>query len=150
MAPRGLRIRRAGVRGAPPVDAEAAERLVRDYLDAFNRRRPLTGARLAAPDITIRLPAAGGFGGREHRGRTATGRLLLRVLWHSRGTLRMEPRSIEADDGNTVIARTHNTAHRGKERLDLEMTLRFEIRHGRIAAMEESVEDLDSWRTFWA
>jgi hypothetical protein len=28
--------------------------------------------------------------------------------------------------------------------------LRFDIRDGRVAAMEESVEDLDAWRAFWA
>jgi hypothetical protein len=88
--------------------------------------------------MTIRLPEAGRIGGREHRGRFATGWLLLRVLWHSRGTLRMEPRSVEAAEDDIVVARTHNTARRGQDRLDLEMTLRFEVRDGRIAVMEES------------
>lgn len=131
------------------MDRDQAERVVSEYFSAFNRRRLLTTARLAAPDMTIRLPEAGRIGGREHRGRFATGWLLLRVLWHSRGTLRMEPRSVEAAEDDIVVARTHNTARRGQDRLDLEMTLRFEVRDGRIAVMEESVEDLDAWRAFW-
>jgi len=32
--------------------------------------------------------------------------------------------------------------------LDPEMTLRFDVRDGKIAMMEESVEDLDAWRAF--
>ncbi|HEY2435642.1 MAG TPA: hypothetical protein VGH93_00575, partial [Solirubrobacteraceae bacterium] len=49
-----------------------------------------------------------------------------------------------------VLARTRNTARRGKATLDLEMTLVFRLRDGRVSAIHESVDDLSAWKEFGA
>jgi limonene-1,2-epoxide hydrolase len=132
-------------------DPRTEERLVAAWLDAFNRRKPWQAARLATPDLVIRLPEPSSSVGREreHRGRLATMLLLARVLWHSRYTLRMRVQAIESHDDGLVLAYTLNTAQRGPARLELEMTIEFRVRNGRIAEMTETVEDVEAWRAFW-
>ena len=61
----------------------------------------------------------------------------------------MTPLSVEARGEREVVARTHNTAKRGKATLDLEMTLVFSLNDGRVSAIDESVEDLSAWKKFW-
>jgi hypothetical protein len=121
-------------------DREFVER----WLAAFAERRPLAGWRMAWPDLELRLPD-----GSEHRGRATVARVLGGIMWRSRGTLRMDPVSIDDVGGGRLVARTHNTARRAGERLDLEMEIEYLVRDGRMARIEERVEDMDAWLRFW-
>ena len=76
-------------------------------------------------------------------------RLIAWVQWRSRGTLRMTPLSVVASGEREVVARTRNTAKRGKATLDLEMTLVFSLNDGRVSSINESVQDLSAWKKFW-
>jgi limonene-1,2-epoxide hydrolase len=126
------------------VGAEANVRVVERFLAAFNDHRLDRMARLTTPDQTIQLPD-----GTIARGRLQVARLIAWVIWRSRGTLRMKPLSVSAQGDCEVVARTRNTAKRGSLTLDLEMTLVFRLSDSRVAAINESVEDLPAWRTFW-
>lgn len=128
--------------GAVGSDEDIA--VVGRFLTAFNRRHLHRLMRLTTPDQSISLPD-----GTHAQGRLATGRLIAWVLWRSRGTLQMTPLSVRAQGEHEVLARTRNTARRGDARLDLEMALVFSVDNGRISAICESVDDLQSWRSFW-
>jgi len=120
------------------------EAVVRRWLAAVGRDP--RALRLATPDLRIVQPD-----GRSAQGLMRCTLMALRVGLRSRGTLRMEPLSIEVLAPGHVRARTRNTARAGARRLDIEMTLDFELRDGRIAAMTESVGagHMDAWRAFW-
>ena len=124
--------------------------VVARWFDAFEHRRALTALRLADPGLVIRLPDTGSrAGARDHRGPAACAFLVARIMWLTRGTLRMEPRWIREVGRDLVQAATHNTARRGSRRLDLEMTLTYRLRKGRIVEIEEQVRDLEAWHRFW-
>ncbi|MFL5869278.1 MAG: nuclear transport factor 2 family protein [Thermoleophilaceae bacterium] len=118
--------------------------MVERFLAAFNHHRLDRMARLTTLDQTIQLPD-----GTIARGRLRVARLIAWVIWRSRGTLQMTPLSVSAQGECEVVARTHNTAKRGKLTLDLEMTLVFSLRDRRVSAVNETVEDLSAWRRFW-
>lgn len=76
--------------------------------------------------------------------------LLIRAMRITRGSLRMQPRATaEARDG-VVVACTRNTARRGGRRLELDMTITYRVQDGRIAAIDEHVDDLRAWQRFWS
>jgi hypothetical protein len=124
------------------VSAGGDEAVVRRWLAAVGRDP--RALRLATRDLTIVQPD-----GRTARGRLRCTLMAAQVGWRSRGTLRMEPQSVEVLAPGRVRARTRNTARAGARTLDLEMTLDFELRDGRIASMTESVDEMDAWRAFW-
>ena len=126
------------------MGADENVQLVERFLTAFNHHRLDRMAGLTTRDQAIQLPD-----GTAAQGRLRVGRLIAWVIWRSRGTLRMTPLSVSAEGEHEVVARTHNTAKRGKLTLDLEMTLVFSLRDGRVSAIDESVEDLSAWRRFW-
>lgn len=124
--------------------------IVETWLDAFQRRKPFTALRLSTGELVVTLPAAGSaVGPREHHGRLAVARLLVRIMRLTRGSLRMQPQSVSEPDNGVVVARTRNTARRGPRRLDLEMTLIYRVQAGKITAIEERVDDLQAWQRFW-
>jgi hypothetical protein len=126
------------------VGAEANIRVVERFLGGFNGRRLDRLIRLTTGNQSVRLPD-----GTTARGRLQVAKLIAWVLWRSRGTLRMTPLAVDPGGESEVIARTRNTATRGQAKLDLEMTLTFQLRDGRVSALHESVEDLDAWKSFW-
>jgi len=123
--------------------------VVRRFLRAMRRRRPLTMLRLASPDMVLVLPAESPrVGPRESRGPAQLVRTVGRIMRASRGTLKVEPRSF-AKAGGRVIVPVRATAKRGEERLDLELTFSFLVRGGKVAELRESTEDLGAWHAFW-
>ena len=120
------------------------EALVRRWLEAVGRDP--RALRLAARDLRIVQPD-----GREGRGLRRCVRTAASVALRSRGTLRMEPLDVETLAPGQLRARTHNTARAGGRRLDIEMTIDFVVREGRIAEMRESVSAADrpAWEAFW-
>lgn len=126
------------------VGSDENLRIVEQFLAAFNHHRLDRLIRLTTADQSISLPD-----GTAAHGRLATGRLIAWVLWRSRGTLRMTPLSICAQGERGVRVRSRNTARRREVTLDLEMGLAFTVDDGRISEVRESVDDLQSWRSFW-
>jgi SnoaL-like protein len=118
--------------------------VVERFLAAFNHHRLDRMVRLTTSDQAIQLPD-----GTAAQGRLSVARLIAWVIWRSRGTLRMTPRSVLAQGEYEVLARTRNTAKRGEITLDLEMELAFSLRDGRVSGIHESVEDLSAWNRFW-
>jgi ketosteroid isomerase-like protein len=126
------------------VEADANVQVVEKFLTAFNRHRLDRLVQLTTRDQSMRLPD-----GTAAQGRLAVARLIVWVVWRSRGTLRMAPLSVLARGESEVVARTRNSARRGDVTLGLDMVLVFTVREGRVSAIQESVEDLASWRSFW-
>lgn len=120
------------------------EALVLRWLAAVGRDP--RALRLATPDLRIVQPD-----GREARGRRRCMLMAVGVAARSRGTLRMEPLSVETLAPGRLRARTRNTAGAGGRTLDIEMTVDFVLREGRIAEMRESVSAAHqpAWRAFW-
>lgn len=123
--------------------------VVRSFLSAMRRRRPLAMLRLTTPDFLLSLPAESPrIGGREHCGRWAAARAIAKISWLSRGTLSIEPERVELLDGRVEVA-ARVTARRGRERLDHRMRFSFLVRDHRVAEVRESAFDLDAWHAFW-
>lgn len=122
----------------------ADEALVRRWLAAVGRDP--RALRLAAPDLRIVQPD-----GRQACGRGRCVLMAAGIGLRSRGTLRMEPLSVETLAPGRLRARTRNRARAGRRALDIEMTLDFVVREGRVAEMRESVSPRDepAWRAFW-
>jgi ketosteroid isomerase-like protein len=123
--------------------------VVRRFLRAMRRRRPITMLRLASPDMVLSLPGESPrVGPRESRGPAQLVRTVGRIMRASRGTLKVEPHSF-AQEAGRVIVPVRATAKRGAERLDLELTFSFLVRDGKVAELRESTDDLEAWHAFW-
>lgn len=123
--------------------------VVRRFLRAMRRRRPITMLRLASPDMLLVLPAGSPrVGPQESRGPAQLVRTVGRIMRASRGTLKVEPHSFTKEDGRVIVP-VRATAKRGHERLDLELTFSFLVKDGKVAELRESTEDLEAWHAFW-
>lgn len=118
------------------------EQVVRAWLAAAGRDP--RSLRLAAPELRITLPD-----GSSSRGRWRCALLAARIGLRSRGTLRMRIVDLATLAPGRVRVRTHNTARVRARALDLDMTIDFTVRDGRIAEMVESAGDMAAWRAFW-
>lgn len=123
--------------------------VVRRFLRSMRKRRPLTMLRMTTPDFVLALPASSErVGPQESRGPAQVVRTVGRIMRASRGTLKLDPQSFTADDGHVIVP-ARATAKRGGETLDLELTLSFVVRDGKVAELRESTEDLLAWHAFW-
>jgi hypothetical protein len=126
-------------------DVEVVER----FLRAMRKRRPMTMLRMTTPDFLLALPASSErVGPQESRGPAQVVRTVGRIMRASRGTLKLEPESFR-DEGGRVIVPARATAKRGAETLDLELTLSFVVRDGKVAELRETTDDLPAWHAFW-
>jgi ketosteroid isomerase-like protein len=123
--------------------------VVQRFLRSMRKRRPLAMLRTTTPDFVLALPASSGrVGPQESRGPAQVVRTMGRIMRASRGTLKLLPESFQ-EQGGRVVVPARATARRGGQRLDLQLTLSFLVKDGKVAEMRESTDDLLSWHAFW-
>jgi ketosteroid isomerase-like protein len=66
------------------------------------------------------------------------------------GTFKAELRHVLADDDGRVVGIHHNSGVRNGQRLDVDCSIVFEIRNGRITSGREHFYDLHGWERFWS
>jgi hypothetical protein len=125
--------------------------VVNEFLDAVVQRRLLRALRLTSRRMVLRIPGTTGVFARQEYGPRWRAVLFMgRLQRLARGSLRLEPLSVQVDrDG--IVALVRLNVRRRHRTLDLGMTMHFGFDHqGRIVRLVEDAESFEEWRAFWS
>lgn len=86
----------------------------------------------------------------EHKGRDACFAMYGKLFELTDGTFKADLQSTTAKGDDTVVAKHQATGKRNGKTLDLEETLTFTVKDGKIARLESSFDDQAAADEFWA
>jgi ketosteroid isomerase-like protein len=122
--------------------------LYRKMIAAFNEGRVGEAAEFFHPDLVYTIPGRSPIAG-QTRGVEAHFAALRAIRERSGGTLRLEPRSVLADD-TYLLVYGRVTADRQGKRLDSEHCVAFRFERGRIVEGRTIPVDLHAFDDFWS
>ncbi len=125
------------------------EALVRRVYAAFNAGDFDTMRELFAPDVIWNVAGNSRISG-EHRGQDSVFQLFTLVGELTGGNLKLEPRTIEAQGDDTVLATHRVWAKRNGNELDVVETENITIREGKVTRFDETVDDQRATDEFWS
>jgi ketosteroid isomerase-like protein len=122
--------------------------LYRKMIAAFNANRIGEAVEIFHPDVVYTIPGKSPIAG-QTRGIEAHLEMLRRIRERSGGTLRLEPRSVLADDVHLLIY-GRVTAQREGKGLDTDHCVAFRFEAGRIVEGRTIPVDLYAFDDFWS
>ena len=130
------------------VAGKNAETVRRGY-DAFNKADMKTLNELFDDNVSWHTPGRSALAG-DRKGREAVFAQFGRYGGETAGTFKAIMQTVAETDDGRVIATHHNTATRKGKRLELDSSLVFEFKDGKVTSGREYAYDLYAWDEFWS
>ncbi len=130
------------------MGAQENAELIRRGYEAFNSGDMTALAELIDEGVRWHSPGRSPVAG-DYEGRDATFAYFGRLAQETGGTFRAQLRDVVAGE-ELVIGLHHNHAERDGRTLDVDISLVFRLRNGKVVEAWEYYDDLYSWDEFWS
>jgi ketosteroid isomerase-like protein len=124
------------------------EDLVRRGYEAFSSGDMETLGGLMTPDVVHSVPGDNLTSG-EHKGQDEVFAMYGQLFELSDGTVQVELVDVTAKGDDKVLANHHTTAKRGGNSLDVDQSIEFTIKVGKITRLDETSADDAAEDAFW-
>jgi ketosteroid isomerase-like protein len=131
------------------MGAEENVAIMQRAYDAFNTGDINTLTELFDESAVWHLPGRSSFA-KDYKGREATLAYFGQLAQETGGTFRAELQHLAVDDEGRVVGIQRSTADRNGKHLDVNDSIVFELKDGRITDGCEHFHDLYAWDEFWS